>query len=88
MLRSFALLATFDFYRIFFCHEMDCTRTEKSLFLNMIGYFTSRKESKCRSRKSRTSSTFSVSQKTVQPNQKSLVQRYFNHPTHALTKSS
>ena len=75
---------------------MNRTRTEKTqtMEISFLEYdwlnvnTVSHKERESRSRKSRTSSTFSVSQKAVQSNQKSLVQRHFNHSTHALTKSS
>ena len=48
----------------------------------------SSQKSKCRSRKSRTSSTFSNEQKAVEPNQISPVQRYFDDSVHVLTKSA
>jgi len=55
----------------------------------MIGYWDCiSQESTSRSRKSRTSSTFSVSKKAAEPKQKSLVQRYFDASVHALTKSA
>ena len=55
----------------------------------MIGCLNlSSQESKSRTRKSRTSSTFSDEQKAAEPNHKSSVQRYFDDSAHALTKSA
>ena len=91
---AFCAVATFDFHRIFLSRNAPYTHRENTNNGNLFSWLwlvvntVSHKESKSRSRKSRTSSTFFVSQKAVQPNQKSLVQRYFNHSTHALTKSS